>query len=182
LVSYYRKFIKNFSIRASPLFKLLKKNNNYNWNNDCTLAFEDLRNCLLKDPILAFPDFNRPFIIRTDASIKGIGGVLLQREEDKLEHPIYCVSRSLKPAEENYSITDLEGLAVIYSLKKFREYIVSNKQITTVITDHKPLLGFFENSIPTKNRHFRWIEEFNKYKIKFIYEKGKSNIFAEKER
>jgi len=140
LASYYRKFIANFSIRASPLFKLLKKNSKFIWDDKCNDAFEDLRQCLLKDPILVYPDFNKPFIIRTDASTKGIGGVILQEEEDGMEHPISCVSRSLKPAEENYSITDLEGLALIYSLKKFRQYIISNKNPTIFITDHKPLI------------------------------------------
>jgi len=96
-----------------------------------------------------------------------------------MEHPICCVSRSLKPAEGNYSITDLEGLAIIYCLKKFREYIVSNKDTTIFITDHKPLLGFFLKSIPVKTRHVRWIEEFNKYNIKLKYEKGKENVFAD---
>ena len=179
LTSYYRKFIKNYSIRANPLFRLLKKNSKFNWDNKCNNAFEDLRQCLLTDPILVYPDFNKHFIIRTDASTKGIGGVLLQVEEDKLEHPISCVSRSLKPAEENYSITDLEGLAVIYTLKKFRQYIVSNKNQTIFITDHKPLTGFFKKSLPVKGRHLRWIEEFNKYNIIIKYEKGKNNVFAD---
>ena len=179
LTSYYRKFIKNYSVRAFPLYQLLKKNAKFNWNDKCTEAFEDLRQCLLTDPILSFPEFSKPFIVRTDASRCGIGGVLLQKEEDGLEHPIYCVSRSLKPAEENYPITDLEGLAIIYCLKKFREYIVSNKNITNFITDHQPLLGFFLKSKPVKGRHIRWIEEFNKYNIKLKYERGKGNIFAD---
>jgi len=72
--------------------------------------------------MLTYLNFERPFIIRKDASIKGIGGVLLQVEDDNLEHQIACVSRSLKPAE-NYSITDLEGLAVIYTLDKHLDNI-----------------------------------------------------------
>jgi len=67
---------------------------------------------LLSDPILIYPDFNKLFIVRTDASNKGIGRVLLQIGKDNLELPVTCVSRSLKPAERNYSITDLEGLAL----------------------------------------------------------------------
>jgi len=179
LASYYRKFIKNFSIRASPLFHLLKKNSEFIWDTNCNDSFEDLRQCLLQDPILSYPDFNKPFIVRTDASKKGIGGVILQEGKDELEHPISCVSRSLKPSEINYSITDLEGLALIYTLKKFRQYIISNKNQTIFITDHKPLLGFFNKSLPTKGRHLRWIEEYNKYNIIIKYEKGKKNIFAD---
>lgn len=179
LTSYYRKFIKNYSIRANPLYKLLKKDTKFIWDENCNYAFEDLRKCLLSDPILIYPDFNKPFIVRTDASNKGIGGVLLQIGKDNLELPVTCVSRSLKPAERNYSITDLEGLAVIYTLKKFRQYIISNKNKTKFITDHEPLIGFFNKSLPVKGRHLRWMEEFNKYNIIIKYEKGKKNIFAD---
>ena len=179
LASYYRKFIQNFSIIADPLFKLLKKNSKYIWSNECEEAFENIKECLLNDPILSYPDFKKEFIIRTDASLKGIGGVLLQKEGDSLEHPICCVSRTLSTSEKNYSVTDLEGLAVIFSLKYFSQYILSNKNLTKFITDHKPLLGFFKKSIPTSNRHARWIEEFNKYKIELIYEKGKKNVFVD---
>jgi len=100
-------------------------------------------------------------------------------EEDKLEHPIYCISRTLSLSEKNYSTTDLEALAIYFAIKKLRHYIISNKQPTIFITDHKPLLGLFKNTIPTKGRLMRWIEEFNKYKIELKYEKGKKNVFAD---
>ena len=179
LASYYRKFIQNFSIRAEPLFKLLKKNQEYIWTPDRNEAFEDIRQCLLSDPILSYPDFDKEFIVRTDASSQGIGAVLLQVEEDKLEHPICCVSRTLSTAEKNYSVTDLEGLAIYYAIQKFRHYLISSKQPTTFITDHKPLIGLYKNTIPVKGRIMRWIEEFNKYKIELKYEKGKKNVFAD---
>ncbi len=96
-----------------------------------------------------------------------------------MEHPICCISRTLAPAEKNYSVTDLEGLAINYAIQKFRQYIISSKLPTIVITDHKPLIGFYKNTIPVKSRHMRWIEEFNKYKIELRYEKGKRNVFAD---
>ena len=179
LASYYRKFIQNFSMRAEPLFKLLKKNQEYIWTPDCNDAFEDIRQYLLSDPILIYPDFEKEFIVRTDASTQGIGAVLLQVEEDKLEHPICCISRTLSPPEKNYSVTDLEGLAINFAIQKFRQYLISSKQPTIFITDHKPLIGFYKNTIPSKSRHMRWIEEFNKYKIELKYEKGKKNVFAD---
>jgi len=179
LASYYRKFIQNFSLRADPLFQLLKKNNDYIWTKECNEAFEDIRQCLLTDPILSYPDFSKEFIIRTDASTQGIGAVILQVEEDKLEHPICCVSRTLTKSEKNYSTTDLEGLAIYYAIKQFRHYIISSKWPTTIITDHKPLLGFYKKSIPVKGRHARWIEQFYEYKINLKYEEGKKNVFAD---
>ncbi len=179
LASYYRKFIQNFSIIADPLFKLLKKNTKYNWSKECQEAFLNIKECLLSDPILSYPNFDKEFIIRTDASTKGIGAVLLQVEGDGLEHPICCISRTLSNSEKNYSVTDLEGLAVIFSLKYFQQYILTSKETVKIITDHKPLIGYLKKSIPTSNRHARWIEEVNKYKIELVYEKGKKNVFAD---
>ena len=80
LQSNYRKFIKNFSIIADPLFQLLKKNTKFVWSTKCQEAFETIKEFLLSDPILIYPDFEKYFIIRTDASTKDIRGVLLQKE------------------------------------------------------------------------------------------------------
>ena len=111
--------------------------------------FQTLKNELTSAPILKFPSFNKPFIIRTDASKSGIGGVLLQKgeENDDLEYPIYYyVSRSLLKSEQNYGITDLEGSALYYCVRKFKLYIIGNPEITVVITDHKPLVPMIKST------------------------------------
>ena len=109
-VGYYRDFILKNAQITSPLCKLLKKNTKYEWNKEQQESFELLREKLINAPILKFPLFDKPFIIRTDASYNGIGRVLLQKEEETgKEHPIHFISRSLKKAEKNYGITDLEG-------------------------------------------------------------------------
>ena len=106
---------------------LIKKNQPYIWTLERNEAFEEIRHCWLSDPILCYHDFDKEFIVRTDASTQGIDVVLLQVEDDKLEHPICCVNRTLSPPERNYSVTDLEGLAINYAIQKFRQYIISNK-------------------------------------------------------
>ena len=113
-VGYYRKFIKNFSMISKPLYNLLKKDVPFVWNNNCTIAFESLKEKLITAPILSSPDFSKPFIIRTDTSLDRVGGVLLQMSDQNIEVPIYFESRTLTPAELNYSVTDLEGTAVYY--------------------------------------------------------------------
>jgi len=99
---------------SKPLYNLLKKDVPFVWNNNCTIAFESLKEKLITAPILSSPDFSKPFIIRTDTSLDRVGGVLLQMSDQNIEVPIYFESRTLTPAELNYSVTDLEGTAVYY--------------------------------------------------------------------
>jgi len=129
---------------------------------------------------LKYPDPNKPFIIRTDASSYAIAAVLLQFYDNyNKEFPIYFISRCLKKAELNYSVTEKEGLAVIFALKKFRSYIAASYFNVKLYTDHKPLLGYFNKSVPSSDRHIRWISLFNEFKVELLYEKGKNNIFAD---
>ena len=178
-VGYYRKFIPNFAAEATSLIKLLKKNSNFHWGPEEDLSFQTLKDRLITAPILSLPDYDKEFIIRTDASRKGIGGVLIQKDEDGNEHPLHFVSRTLKSAELNYNVTDLEGLAVFYCVKKFKHYICGGKPEPILITDHKPLVGFFKNTEPTSSRHAKWIIFLSSLKVKVKYEEGKKNVVAD---
>jgi hypothetical protein len=137
LFSYYRKFIKDFSKIAKPMLLLLKKDAPFNWNEKQQNAFERLKEMLVKAPILSYPDFNKSFIIYTDASGIGLGAVLSQIKEDEKEHVIAYASRSLNPAEKNYSVTDQECLAVVWAIKHFQHYL--GLKPFTIITDHSAL-------------------------------------------
>jgi len=179
-VGYYRKFINNFTALAAPLNLLLRKGVAYVWTEKQEESFIKLKNALTNAPVLAFPDYTKQFIIRTDASFDGIGGVLLQLDEkDKLEHPIHFVSRTLTKAERNYSITDLEGTAVFYCAKQFKQYISGNRYETILYTDHKPLIGLFSNKEPNNTRHIRWCITISMLRIKILYEPGKRNVMAD---
>ena len=70
--------------------------------------------------MLAYPDFDKPFVMHTDASTNGLGAVLEQEEMDGKSHPIAYASRSLSKAEKNYGITELEALGVVWGAKHFR--------------------------------------------------------------
>ena len=180
LVGYYRKFIPNFAAISNILYKLTSSKVKFIWTEDHTYAFNLLRDSLCHQPILKYPDPNLPFIIRTDASSYAVGVVLLQfSESNNKEFPIYFHSRCLKKAEINYSVTEKEGIAVIFALKKFRPYISASPFTVKLYTDHKPLLGYFKSSIPSSDRHIRWISIFNEFKVDLLYEKGKNNIFAD---
>jgi len=178
-IGYYRKFIEKFAQTAKPLFQLLKKDIPFFWSLECNLSFSELKLKLTVAPILVPPDYSKPFIIRTDASREGLGGVLLQRYEDDVEKPIYFESRSLSNSEENYCITDLEGKAVYHCVKKFKAYIVGSKYITIVYTDHKPLVSIFGKREPTSSRHLKWVTELSILNVKVMYQEGKKNVVAD---
>jgi len=131
-------------------------------------------------PILKFPCFEKEFIIRTDASYDGIGGVLLQKDDETgKEHPIHYVSRSLSKAERNYGIIDLEGAALIYCITKLKAYIMGNPITTIVYTDHKPLLGLFKGKEPQSARQTRLCLTVSQLGIDLRYESGKKNVIAD---
>ena len=88
MAGYYRKFCKNFSEVAVPLTNLLKKNVKYVWSDNCQRSFENLKSLLCSKPVLAAPDFCKPFSIAVDASDLGAGAVLLQNDDDGVEHPV----------------------------------------------------------------------------------------------
>jgi len=178
-VGYYRKFIKNFAAIAKPLFNLLKKDTSFSWTEDCDSAFYLLKEKLITAPILSSPDYSKPFIIRTDASRDGLGGVLLQRDDNQVEVPLYYESRTLTKAEQNYSITDLEGKAVFYCVQKFKPFITGNPFVTTVFTDHKPLVSIFSKREPTNNRHLKWVTELSILNVVVAYEEGRRNVIAD---
>ncbi|XP_062526266.1 uncharacterized protein LOC134199436 [Bombyx mori] len=175
LVSYYRRFIPDFSKLAKPLTSLLKKDTAFNWQNEQQLSFETLKSKLISAPILAYPDFSQPFLLTCDASNYAISAILSQGQIGK-DRPIAFASRTLNKAECNYTVTEKECLAVIFGTKIFRPYIYGHH--FTVITDHKPLEWLFRCKDPG-SRLVRWrliLEEFE-YDIK--YKKGKLNTNAD---
>ncbi|CAB5126555.1 unnamed protein product [Rhizophagus irregularis] len=112
LCSYYRRFIKDFSKRAKPLYKLLEKDVPYEWTNKQQDIFEWLKQCLTESPILSHPNFEKEFILITDASADGLGAILAQKNDKDKEVVIAYASRSTNKTERNYPITDLECLAI----------------------------------------------------------------------
>ncbi|GKA66617.1 putative reverse transcriptase domain-containing protein [Tanacetum coccineum] len=122
LAGYYRRFIEGFSKIAKPLTKLTQKNKNYIWGEEQESAFQLLKQKLCEAPILALPEGDDDFVIYCDASLQGLGVVLMQREK-----VIAYASRQLKPYEENYTTHDLELGAVVFALKIWRYYLYCTK-------------------------------------------------------
>ena len=171
MAGYYRAYIPQFSVTAKPMTELLKKEKEFVWTDECEIAFNKLKSCLSSAPVLAYPDFKRPFVLETDASGYGIGAVLCQEDPNVRNRlrPISYTSRLLKGPEINYSVTEKEALAVIHALKKFK-FIVYGYE-TTVNTDHKPLVSLFANTLPP-GRLGRWALLVQAYDVKFKYKPG----------
>lgn len=158
---YYKKFLKDFGKHAAPLFALLKKDAPFKWQQEHQDAFEGFKKALTTAPVLAHPDYSKPFILHTDASTHGLGGILSQKKDgDTKEHPIVYISRVLAPAEKNYSATELECLAIVWSLKKLHPYLDGCK--FELITDHSALQWILSYS-GNNRRLSKWSFELQEY-------------------
>ena len=134
MIGYYRQFIPLFSVIAQPLFNLLKQDTPFLWAPDCKKAFAKLKSKMIEHPILVFPNFEREFIVQTNASLYAVGAVLSQLDNEGNKHHIAYCSRTLLAQERNYTITEKECLAVIYTYKQFQVYLHVYK--FTVVMDH----------------------------------------------
>ena len=169
LCSYYRKFVKNFSIVAKPLSDLTCRESSLVWNTQCQEAFDELKAKLLGTEVTAFPLDDAPFILDTDACDTGIGAVLSQVQSGR-ERVVAYASRTLNRAERNYCITDKELLAVRYFVEYFRQYLLGRE--FCVRTDHQALKWLFQLKEP-KGRIARWIEILSAYQFSIEYRPGK---------
>lgn len=175
LAGYYRRFIPDFSRIASPLSNLLKKNATFKWSDSAQNAFCLLRKLLCEEPILQFPDFQKNFILTTDASDYAIGGVLSQGILGQ-DLPVSYASRVLNNAEKNYSTIEKELLSITYCVNHFRSYLYGRK--FTLVTDHQPLTWLHKVKDPT-SRLMRWRLKLEEYDYHIIYKKGSTNKNAD---
>ena len=134
LTNYYRRFIKGYSSIAEPLHKLTRKTEGgFKWNSECQNAFQHLKHLLVSPPILAYPQFQLPFVVASDASGCAIGAVLSQEHEGE-EKVIAYWSHQLSKAERNYSTIEREALAVVAAVKEFFPYLYGKS--FNLLTDH----------------------------------------------
>ncbi|PIK45002.1 Retrovirus-related Pol polyprotein from transposon [Apostichopus japonicus] len=136
LCSYYRKFVKNFTLIARPLHRLTEKGKRFLWNEECEEAFNALKVALTSTPILAFPTPSDKYILDTDASNESLGSVLSQIQGGE-ERVIAYFSKSFSKAERRYCVTRKELYAIVASIKHFHHYLYGAEFL--VRTDHGAL-------------------------------------------
>ncbi|XP_075101815.1 uncharacterized protein LOC142177243 [Nicotiana tabacum] len=172
---FYRRFIKDFSKISSPLCRLLEKDVTFKFDNACLKAFEELKGRLVTAPIIIGPDWAQPFELMCDASDIAIGAVLGQRR-DKIFHSIYYASKTMNPAQMNYTVTEKELLAVVWAFDKFRSYLVGTKVI--VYTDHSAIRYLFKKK-DAKPRLIRWVLLLQEFDLEIRDRKGTENQVAD---
>ena len=177
MAGYYRKFCRDFATLSAPLTLLLKANVKYNFGPDQQHSFETIKCMLGNAPILKIPDFERPFRLYTDASGVGIGAVLVQEDDQGVEHPISYYSQKLTPTQSRYSTIELECLALLAAVKKFHIYL-SNGHPVTCYTDQNPLT-FLHRMKPFSSKLLRWFLILQEYPLQIQHLPGKANLVAD---
>ena len=195
LASYYRRFIPNFTKWSKPLNALIvppahqakvrrgemKKSEltEFVWSKECQEGFDALKHALTTAPVLAYPDYSQPFVLETDASLKGLGAVLSQKGKDGEVRVIVYASRSLRPSERSmhdYSSAKIELMALKWSVcEKFKDYLLGSK--FTVFTDNNPLVYVKTSKLGAAQIH--WLSELALYNFDIVYRTGRSNLIAD---
>ena len=181
MVNYYGKFLPDLSKVLAPLYKLLHCDTKWQWDTEQEDAFQDVKELLHADNLLVHYDPDKEIILSCDASPYGVGAVLSHVMEDGAERPIGFASRTLSAAEKGYSQLDKEGLAIVFAVKRFRQYLYG--RAFTIVTDHKPLMSLFSETkcIPplASARIQRWALTLSAYYYTIVYRAGKDNANAD---
>jgi hypothetical protein len=167
LTNYFRRFVKDYSKTACWLTHLTKDNVMFSWGPKQQESFDKLKECLTSPPVLAMPDFSKPFSVECDASQYALGGILLQEGR-----PVAYESRVLSSAEQNYDTRDRECLAVVHCYQTWRCYLEGSE--STCITDHHPLT-FLETQPKLNRRQVRWLEFLASFRPHITYRPGRVN-------
>ena len=146
LVNYYHKFLPNLSTSLAPLHSLLRKNSRWNWSTEHSKAFTKVKSLLQSSSLLVHYDDKKPLLLACDASPYGIGAVLSHRMNDGSDKPITFISRTLAPAEKNYSQLEKEALAILFAVKRLHHYLYGRH--FTIYSDHQPLKYILNESKP----------------------------------
>ena len=172
---FYRRFIRDFSKIARPLCRLLEKDSKFCFDESCQKAFEEIKFRLVEAPIMTKPDWIREFEIMCDASDFAMGVVLGQKDE-KVFKTIYYASKTFNEAQENYSTTEKEMLAIVFACDKFRPYILGSHVI--IHTDHATIKYLMAKK-EAKPRLIRWVLLLQEFNLEIKYKKGCDNVIAD---
>ena len=170
-VGYYRRFIPSFADLAEPLVALIGKDVPFVWRPACATAFTSLRDALVRAPILAFPTETGDYILDTDASNFGLGGVLSQIQNDVECVIAYC-SRALRPSQQKYCTTKREMLAAVSMCIQFRSYLRGAK--FTIRTDHKYLV-WLHRFKDTEGMMARWLHTLQQFQFSIVHRAGRDH-------
>jgi hypothetical protein len=171
LTGYYRRFVKHYGLISRPLSNLLRKGVPYVWSSVTETAFQQLKEALIKAPVLALPDFTKQFILETDASEVGFRAVLMQ-----YNHPIAYLSKAVCNKNQALSTYEKECMALILAIDKWRPYLMHQEFV--IRTDHRSLVHITDQRIATKIQQ-KAILKLMDLQYKVIYKQGATNQAAD---
>ncbi|CAH8498443.1 unnamed protein product [Dicrocoelium dendriticum] len=181
VVTQFSRFIPSAATHLHPLHQLLRKNQSWNWNKTHENAFKAVKKLLASTDVLVHYDPQKPVVLSCDASPYGLGAVLMHKLPNGSQRPIAYASRTLTPAERNYSQLDREAAAVIFGTTRFHQYLLGRPFV--IHTDHKPLVfllghekGIQQMASP---RMVRWSLILSAYTYEIQYVPGKQNTTAD---
>ena len=187
IVNFYRRHVKNMAAIARPLTALTRKDKTtgntvvFEWNAECEEAFLTLKSMLVTAPVLIPPDLSKEFFLWTDASARGFGAVLEQKDDEGQPHPVAYASRQTNTAESKYAPTELEVAALIFGVEYFEVYLLGHQ--VTVYTDHQALVSAFISQLKgqTKGLLARWYLRLSRFipLMKLEYKPGRANVVAD---
>ena len=177
LTGYYRSFVPDYATISAPLSDTTKKSmpSTVNWSSECDRAFIRLKEILCSDPVLQAPNFDKVFILQTDASEEGLGAVLSQADRKGQERPVAYISRKLLPREKMYSTIEKEALAIKWAMEKLKVYLLGREFV--VQTDHAPL-QFMERHA-NNARVARWGLALQPFRFSVRHRPGRCNQNAD---
>ena len=180
LARHYRRFIKGFAKIVHPLYDVLGKEVKMGLVDllpKAQEAIDILKGKVQSAPVLVFPNFDKPFLLETDASKEGLGMVLSEKQSDKWYHPITFGSHSLTPSEKNYHSSKLEFLALKWSMMEhFKEYLAYMPFV--VQTDNNPLTYVLMTPNLDTTGH-RWVGMLASFQFELEYQKGTDDRAAD---
>ncbi|GFN88916.1 Zinc finger protein [Plakobranchus ocellatus] len=177
LVGYYKEFVPNFAAVSAPLSDLVRKGqpNIVNWGDSQERAYNSLRVVVTSKPVLQLPDVNKRFVLRTDASDRGLGAALMQENEGTL-FPVAYARKKLTDRGRKYSVTEREAVAIMWGVKKFSLYLYGT--VFTLQTDHGTL-QFLNATKFDSPRIMRWALALQEYSFDVQYIKISENVGAD---
>lgn len=176
--NFYRRFISGYGAIAKPLNQCTRKDQVFEFDAQCKAAFDKLRDALTTAPILVHYQPDHESMLETDASDGTVAGVLSQKQPDGLWRPVAYFSKTMIPAECNYTIHDKEMLAIIRAFEEWRAELEGLAEPLKVYSDHKALEYFMTKKQLTA-RQARWAELLSQYHFKIQYHSAAKNQKAD---
>ena len=181
MVNYYHAYLSRMATMTEPLHQLLRKDVRWAWGEKCKVAFVAVKKMLCTAPLLVHYDPSKPIVVHCDTSPYGLGVVLSHVMDDGMERPVSYASRTLSAAERNYAHVEKDGLALVYAVRKFHQFLFGNRFM--LYTDHKPLLGLFseKTELPARAaaRVLRWALLLSAYDYVLRHRSRVSNANAD---